>query len=66
MANINEMTMTEIVDRAVELGFPMRKAKGEAYYHWNCSREMKAYEFLLKHDPDLTEEAEDDWPDDAA
>ena len=27
MANINEMTMTEIVDRAVELGFPMRKAK---------------------------------------
>ena len=26
---INEMTMTEIVNRAVELGFPMRKAKGE-------------------------------------
>ena len=25
---INEMTMTEIVNRAVELGFPMRKAKG--------------------------------------
>ena len=50
----------------MELGFPMRKAKGEVFYHWNSSREMKAYEFLLKHDPDLTEDAEDDWPDDAA
>ena len=42
---INEMTMTEIVNRAVELGFPMRKAKGEVYFHWNSSRELKAYKF---------------------
>ena len=49
-AKINEMTMTEIVDRAVELGFPQRKAKGEAYFHWNSSRELtdgrKLDEFL--------------------
>ncbi|UKI34494.1 MAG: hypothetical protein L6W00_14630 [Lentisphaeria bacterium] len=66
MANINEMTMTEIVERAVALGFPKRKAKGEAFYHWNSSREMQAYEFLLKHDPDLNDDTDDDWPDDAA
>ena len=62
---INEMTMTEIVDRAVELGFPQRKAKGEAYFHWNSSRELKAYQFVLDHDPELSED-EDDFPDDAA
>ena len=28
MAKINEMTMSEIVDRAVELGFPTKKSKG--------------------------------------
>ena len=50
---INEMTMTEIVNRAVELGFPMRKAKGEVYFHWNSSRELKAYQFVLEHDPEL-------------
>ena len=26
---INEMTMTEIVNRAVELGFPMRKRRAK-------------------------------------
>jgi hypothetical protein len=62
---INEMTMTEIVNRAVELGFPMRKAKGEVYFHWNNSRELKAYQFVLEHDPELADE-DDDYPDDAA
>ncbi|MST98843.1 hypothetical protein FYJ85_17545 [Victivallaceae bacterium BBE-744-WT-12] len=62
---INEMTMTEIVNRAVELGFPMRKAKGEVYFHWNSSRELEAYQFVLEHDPELADE-DDDYPDDAA
>ena len=62
---INEMTMTEIVNRAVELGFPMRKAKGEVYFHWNGSRELKACQFVLEHDPELADEV-DDYPDVAA
>ena len=67
MAKISEMTMSEIVDRAVELGFPTKKSKGEAYFHWNFSREMRAYEFVLKHDPEIAEEEDDDFfPDDAA
>ena len=53
------------VNRAVELGFPMRKAKGEVYFHWNSSRELKAYQFVLEHDPELADE-DDDYPDDAA
>ena len=52
-------------NRAVELGFPMRKAKGEVYFHWNSSRELKAYQFVLEHDPELADE-DDDYPDDAA
>ena len=29
MAKINEITMSEIVDRAVELGFPTKRAKAK-------------------------------------
>ncbi|MBQ6595922.1 MAG: hypothetical protein IJH79_00070 [Lentisphaeria bacterium] len=63
---INEMTMSEIIERAMQLGFPIRKKKGEEFYHWNSSRELKAYEFVLKHDPDLAEETDEEDPDDAA
>ena len=63
---LNEMTMAEIINRAVELGFPVRRKKGEDFFHWNSSRELKAYEFVLKHDPDLTEEYNEANPDDAA
>jgi len=63
---INEMTMAEILERAVELGFPTRKKKGEEYFHWNSSRELKAYEFVLMHDPELMDESEESTPDDAA
>lgn len=66
MAKIEEMTMVEITDRAVKLGFPKRKSKGEPFFHWNYSRELKAVEFLKKKDPELFEDNEDDFPDDAA
>lgn len=61
MPNINEMTMEEITARAVELGFPKRKEKGEPFFHWNFSREKKAVDFLRKNDPELFDD-----PDDAA
>lgn len=67
--DINEMTMQEIRDRAIELGFKVRRAKeGESqFYHWNYSQECKAFQFVKDHDPELAENDEfDDFPDDAA
>ncbi|MDD5596574.1 MAG: hypothetical protein PHV82_01435 [Victivallaceae bacterium] len=66
--DINEMTMQEVRDRAVELGFKIQGAKGlSSFYHWNFSQECKAYEFVKKYDPELIENEEfDDYPDDAA
>lgn len=66
--NINEMTMTEIRERAIELGFKIRQEKKELlYFHWNSSQECKAYEYVKKFDPELTESEDcDDFPDDAA
>lgn len=66
--DINEMTMQEICDRALELGFKPRKNKGESqFFHWNFSQECKAYEFVKSHDPELVDtENYDDFPDDAA
>ena len=64
--NINEMTMAEILQRAVELGFKIRKTKNPPnYLHWNYSQECKAYQFVLKNDPELQNDS-DDFPDDAA
>ena len=66
--NINEMTMTEIRERAIELGFKIRQEKKELlYFHWNFSQECKAYEYVKKFDPELAESEDcDDFPDDAA
>ena len=66
--DINEMTMQEIRDRAIELGFKVRKNKEEVQlYHWNFSQELKAFQFVKDHDPELAENEEfDDFPDDAA
>ena len=66
--DINEMTMQEVRDRAVELGFKIQGAKGRpGFYHWNFSQECQAYEFVKKYDPELSENEEfDDYPDDAA
>lgn len=66
MAKITEMTMGEITNRALELGFPRRRAKGEQFFHWNYSQEQKAVEFLKKKAPELFEENDDNFPDDAA
>ncbi|MDD5596509.1 MAG: hypothetical protein PHV82_01110 [Victivallaceae bacterium] len=66
--DINEMTMQEVRDRAVELGFKIQGAKGQpGFYHWNFSQECQAYEFVKKYDPELLDNEEfDDYPDDAA
>lgn len=66
--DINEMTMQEIRERAIELGFKIREAKKEVlYFHWNFSQECQAYEFVRQNDPELAENEEfDDFPDDAA
>jgi hypothetical protein len=66
--DINEMTMQEVRDRAMELGFKIQGAKGQpSFYHWNFSQEYKAYEFVKKYDPELIENGKfDDYPDDAA
>jgi len=62
------MTMQEVRDRAVELGFKIQGAKGQrSFYHWNFSQECQAYEFVKKYDPELSDNEEfDDYPDDAA
>lgn len=66
--DINEMTMEEIRERAIELGFKPNKVKGApAFMHWNYSQECKAYQFVINNDPDLQEDDfSDDFPDDAA
>ncbi len=66
--DINEMTMQEIRDRAIELGFKVREHKEEVQlYHWNFSHECKAYQFVLENDSELAENDDfDDFPDDAA
>ncbi len=66
--DINEMTMQEICDRALELGFKLRSGKNKTqFYHWNYSQECKACEYVKEHDPELAEpETDTDFPDDAA
>ncbi len=66
--DINEMTMQEVRDRALELGFKLHGSKNQlSFYHWNFSQECKAYEFVKKFDPELIEnEGFEDYPDDVA
>lgn len=64
--DINDMTMQDIRERAIELGFKLRRPKGQPkYFHWNFSQECKAYQFVLENDPELQDD-ENDYPDDAA